>query len=78
MHFYFWHLSFLVFVRLLDLSLVFDINLGNSQSLLGFPGGSSGKESTWQCRRCSGCRFNPVDQEDTLEEEMATHSSILA
>ena len=31
-----------------------------------------------QCRRCKRCRFNPWGQEDPLEEEMATHSSILA
>ena len=34
----------------------------------------SGKESACQCRRC---RFN-LAQEDPLEKEMATHSSILA
>ena len=26
---------------------------------LGFPGDSSGKEPTCQCRRCKRCRFNP-------------------
>ena len=26
---------------------------------LGFPGGASGKESTYQFRRCKRCRFNP-------------------
>ena len=35
----------------------------------------SGKESTCQCRRCE---FNPWVRKDPLEEEMATHSSILA
>ena len=25
----------------------------------GFPGGISGKESTWQCRRWKRCKFNP-------------------
>ena len=38
----------------------------------------SGKESAYQCRRC---KFNPwVGKigEDTLEKEMATHSSVLA
>ena len=39
---------------------------------LGFPGGTSGKESTCQCRRCKRLRFNP------WVLEMATHSSILA
>ena len=35
----------------------------------------SGKEPSCQCRRHKRHRFN---QEDPLEEEMATHSSILA
>ena len=35
----------------------------------------SGKESTCQCRRCE---FNPWVRKDPLEEEMATHPSILA
>ena len=30
-----------------------------STSSRGFPGGTSGKESTCQCRRHKGCRFNP-------------------
>ena len=25
----------------------------------GFPGGTSDKEPTWQCRRCKKCRFSP-------------------
>ena len=25
----------------------------------GFPGGTSGEESTCQCRRCKRCRFDP-------------------
>ena len=40
--------------------------------ILGFPGGTNGKEPTCQCRRCKRRRFDP------LEEKMATHSSILA
>ena len=43
---------------------------------LGFPGGASGKEPTCQCRRHEKHRFDPW--EDPLEEEMATHSGILA
>ena len=40
----------------------------------GFSGGSESKESA-----CSaGDRVQPLGQEDLLEEEMATHSSILA
>ena len=38
----------------------------------GFPGGASGKEPTCQCRRHNRRGFHP------LEEDMATHSSILA
>ena len=37
---------------------------------LGFPGDSDGKESA--------CNAGDPSQEDPLEEEMATHSSILA
>ena len=42
------------------------------------PGGASGKESTCQCRRHNKCKFDPWVRDDPLEEEMATHSSILA
>ena len=41
----------------------------------GLPWWISGRESTCQCRR-SG--FDPWVREDPLEEEMATHSSVLA
>ena len=41
-----------------------------------FPDGASGKELTCQCRSPKSRRFNPWWE--TLEEEMATHSSILA
>ena len=44
---------------------------------MGFPGDTSGKESTFQCRRHKRCGLN-LSQEDALEESMATHSSILA
>ena len=44
---------------------------------MGFPGGASGKESPYQCRRFKRCRFD-LGQPDPLEKEMATHSSILA
>ena len=43
---------------------------------LGFLGEASGKELTCQCRRNDRLGFDPW--EDSLEEEMATHSSILA
>ena len=28
-------------------------------TVVGFPGGTNGKEPTCQCRRCKRCRFNP-------------------
>ena len=40
-------------------------------------GWQSGKESSCQCRRCKKCRFGPWVWK-TPEQEMATHSSILA
>ena len=40
----------------------------------GPPNGSAGKEPACQCRN----RFSPSSRENPLEEEMATHSSILA
>ena len=42
---------------------------------VGFPGGSDGKRIRLQCRRP---RFSLLGREDLLEEEMITHSSILA
>ena len=42
---------------------------------MGFPGAPSGKESACQCRRHR--QFQSLGREDPLEEEMATHSSIL-
>ena len=48
----------------------------------GFPGGSSGKEPTCQCRRCKRCGLNPwvgnIAIYSSLEEGMATDSSVLA
>ena len=43
-------------------------------SFPGFPGGSDSKESA--CN--AGDRVRSLGQEDLLEKEMATHSSILA
>ena len=43
---------------------------------MGFPGGTSGKETARQCRRCETW-IQPLGQEDPLEG-MATHSNILA
>ena len=45
----------------------------------GIPGGASGKESVCQCRRQTQETWVPsLGWEDPLEEEMATHPSILA
>ena len=49
----------------------------------GFPGGTSGKEPACQCRRPKRClrsrpKVRSLGQEDPLEKEMATRSSILA
>ena len=38
---------------------------------MDFPGGAGGKEPTCQQRRCRRCRFDPLSQEDPLEEGMA-------
>ena len=46
--------------------------------LEGFPGGASGKEFTCQCRRCQRQGSDSLGWEDPLEEDIATHSSILA
>ena len=45
---------------------------------MAFPGGTSGKESSCQCRRMQETQVQSLGQEDPLEEKMATHSSILA
>ena len=42
------------------------------------PRWDSGKESACQCRRPRKCGFNPWVRKIPLEEEMTTHSSILA
>ena len=43
----------------------------------GFPGGASGKESACQCRKHKR-QVRSLGWEDSLEWEMASHSSILA
>ena len=43
-----------------------------------FPGGASGKELGCQHRRLKETQVQSLGREDALEEEMATHSSILA
>ena len=47
-------------------------------SILGFPGGTSGKESTCQYRRHQEIQVQFLDQEDPLEKEMTSYSNILA
>ena len=42
-----------------------------------FPGGPGGKEPACQCQRCKRQEFDPWVRKIPLEEEMATHSSIL-
>ena len=44
----------------------------------GFLGGANGKGPPEQCRRLKRCRFDPLGQEDPLEEGMAAHCSLLA
>ena len=44
----------------------------------GFPGGTSGKEDSCQCRRRKRHRFDPWVGKIPLEKEMATQSSIFA
>ena len=48
------------------------------QLLNGFPGGTSSKEPSCQCRRHKICGFNPWVGKIPLEEGMETHSSSLA
>ena len=45
--------------------------------VMGFPGGTSGKEPITPYRRHKRHRFD-LGQEDPLEKGMATHSSIFA
>ena len=56
-----------------DFFFSYFLGMGRTK-ILGFPL-DSGKESTCQCRRHG---FDPWGQEDPLEKEMATQSSILA
>ena len=45
---------------------------------MGFPGGASDKEPTFQHSRRKRCGVRSVGWEDPLEKGVATHSSILA
>ena len=55
-------------------SLLYNSYLASLELILGFPSGSESKESA-----CSVATWNrSLGWEDPLEEDMATHSSILA
>ena len=58
------------------MNLESDINSASLKKQVDFPGDARGKELTCQSRRCKRCGFDPW--KDFLEEETATHSSILA
>ena len=45
---------------------------------MGFSGGASGKEPTYQCRRPKETQVWSLGREDPLEEGTAAHFSILA
>ena len=49
-----------------------------SWDIWGFPGGSDGKKKKKICLQCRSPQVQSLGQEDPLEKEMATHSSILA
>ena len=59
----------------IDASSDLEFSLARIMSFNGLPRWLSGKESACQRRRRG---FDPWGREDPLEEEMATHSSILA
>ena len=46
--------------------------------MLGFPGGTSGKESACQCGRHKEMQVQSLSWEDPLEKKIAAHPSILA
>ena len=45
---------------------------------MGFPGGTSGKEPAFKCRRHKRHGFDSLGLEDPLEEGISVHSRILA
>jgi len=53
------------------------IFFGQSNTILGFPGGASGQEPAFQWRVRVRHAGSILGQEDPLEDGMATHSSIL-
>ena len=59
------------------ISIVLENYLHSSYLLGAFPGDANGKESACQCRKYNEMWVQFLGQKDTLEEGMATHSSIL-
>ena len=69
-------IAYLYILHILDiLSVKF---YKNPMTLLGFLGGTSGKEPICQCRRHRGHNFDSRVGKIPLEKGMGTHSSILA
>ena len=69
---------FVLFFFLSAFSHFSDYIYSLTKIFLGFPGVSSGKQSVCQCRRFRQETWvRSSGQGDPLEEEMATHSSIL-
>ena len=64
--------------RLPGISPLIYFYLTNTNKAFGLPWWLRGKESTCQCRRQQGARVQSLGQEDALEKETATQSSILA
>ena len=54
------------------------VGLPGHMAALGFLGSASGKEPACQCRRYKEMQVPSLGWEDPLEEDMATHHSILA
>ena len=63
--------------NLLQIIFVFSFKLFLPKAPVGFPDGSAGKESACNAGD-TGTQVRSLDQEDPLQEEMATHFRILA
>ena len=57
---------------------VLSVYLGSLFEVLGFPSGTAGKESTYNVGDLGSTCVRYLGWEDLLEEEKATHYSILA
>ena len=68
----YWTIKFYFIIKIFGAYFIVHIK---SWVYMDFPGGASGKESTCQCRRHTD---QSLGREDSLEEETATHSGILA